>query len=148
VRGVESEAVLPFAAITDLLWPLHGYLAKLPAIQREALEVCLALSAGPPQGPLAACAGALDRCGAQLTSVAQIKATRPTSWNWANYGIVVMGLRPSRTVDTAAIGVHRGCGNDMYLSALLMAHRGVSASRSGAAQFVEWLRRTDEDNVP
>ena len=58
----------------------------------------------PPQGPLAACAGALDRCGAQLTSVAQIKAPRPTSWNWANYGIVVMGLRTSRTVDTAAIG--------------------------------------------
>lgn len=59
VRGIESEAVLPFVAITDLLWPMRKYLAKLPAIQREALEVCLALSAGPPRGPLAACAGAL-----------------------------------------------------------------------------------------
>ncbi len=58
-RGIESEAVLPFAAITDLLWPLREHFATLPAIQREALEVCLALSAGPPRGPLAACAGAL-----------------------------------------------------------------------------------------
>ena len=58
-RGIESEAVLPFAAITDLLWPLQAHFAALPAIQREALEVCLALSAGPPRGPLAACAGAL-----------------------------------------------------------------------------------------
>jgi DNA-binding CsgD family transcriptional regulator/tetratricopeptide (TPR) repeat protein len=59
-RGIESEAVLPFAAITDLLWPLQEHFATLPAIQREALEVCLALSAGPPRGPLAACAGALS----------------------------------------------------------------------------------------
>jgi AAA ATPase domain len=49
----------PSAAITDLLWPLQEHLATLPAIQREALEVCLALSAGPPRGPLAACARAL-----------------------------------------------------------------------------------------
>jgi hypothetical protein len=57
--GMESEAVLPFAAITDLLWPLQTHFATLPAILREALEVRLALSAGPPRGPLAACAGAL-----------------------------------------------------------------------------------------
>jgi DNA-binding CsgD family transcriptional regulator len=59
VRGIESEAVLPFAAITDLLVPLQAHFATLPAFQREALEVCLALSAGSPHGPLAACAGAL-----------------------------------------------------------------------------------------
>jgi tetratricopeptide (TPR) repeat protein len=58
-RGIESEAVLPFAGITDLFWPLQEHFATLPAIQREALEVCLALSAGPPRGPLAACVGAL-----------------------------------------------------------------------------------------
>ncbi len=59
LRGIESEAVLPFAAITNLLWPLQEHLATLPAIQREALEVCLALSDGPSHGPLAACAGTL-----------------------------------------------------------------------------------------
>jgi DNA-binding CsgD family transcriptional regulator len=58
-RGIEAEAVLPYAAITDLLCPLQEHFLTLPAIQREALEVCLALSAGPPRGPLAACAGAL-----------------------------------------------------------------------------------------
>jgi DNA-binding CsgD family transcriptional regulator len=58
-RGIESEAILPFAGITDLLLPVQAHLATLPAIQREALEVCLALSARPPRGPLAACAGAL-----------------------------------------------------------------------------------------
>jgi hypothetical protein len=30
LHGIESEAVLPFAAITDLLLPLRKYLAKLP----------------------------------------------------------------------------------------------------------------------
>ncbi len=59
LRGIESEAELPFAAITDLLWPLQEHLTALPAIQREALKVRLALSAGPPHGPLAACAGTL-----------------------------------------------------------------------------------------
>jgi DNA-binding CsgD family transcriptional regulator len=59
-RGIESEAVLPYAAVTDLLLPLQEHFATLPAIQRDALEVCLALSAGPPRGPLAACAGALS----------------------------------------------------------------------------------------
>jgi DNA-binding CsgD family transcriptional regulator len=59
LRGIESEAVLPFAAITDLLWPLREHLATLPALQREALEVCLALSTGPPHGALAVCAGTL-----------------------------------------------------------------------------------------
>jgi hypothetical protein len=41
------------------LWPLQEHLATLPAIQRDALEVCLALSGGPAHGPLAACAGTL-----------------------------------------------------------------------------------------
>jgi tetratricopeptide (TPR) repeat protein len=59
LRGIESEAELPFAAITDLLWPLQEHLTALPAIQREALKVRLALSAGAPHGPLAACAGTL-----------------------------------------------------------------------------------------
>jgi DNA-binding CsgD family transcriptional regulator len=59
LHGIESEAVLPFAAITDLLWPMQEHLATLPTIQRQALETCLALSPGPPHGPLAACAGTL-----------------------------------------------------------------------------------------
>jgi hypothetical protein len=48
-RGIEYEAVLPFAAITDLAGPLQEYSATFPPIQREALEVYLALSAGTPR---------------------------------------------------------------------------------------------------
>jgi tetratricopeptide (TPR) repeat protein len=59
LRGVEPEAVLPFAAIADLLLPLRDHMGRLPATQRQALEVCLALRPGPAHGPLAACAGAL-----------------------------------------------------------------------------------------
>jgi DNA-binding CsgD family transcriptional regulator/tetratricopeptide (TPR) repeat protein len=58
-RGEESEAVLAFAALADLLLPLREKFGELPQAQRQALEVCLALSSGPAAGPLAACAGAL-----------------------------------------------------------------------------------------
>jgi DNA-binding CsgD family transcriptional regulator len=59
VRGEESEAVLAFATLADLMRPLQEKFAELPQIQRQALEVCLALSSAPAVGPLAACAGAL-----------------------------------------------------------------------------------------
>ena len=58
-RGEESEAVLAFAILADLLRPLQEKFAELPQTQRQALEVCLALSSGPAAGPLAVCAGAL-----------------------------------------------------------------------------------------
>jgi DNA-binding CsgD family transcriptional regulator len=59
-HGEESEAVLAFATLADLLRPLQANFAELPQAQRQALEVCLALSSGPAAGPLAACAGALE----------------------------------------------------------------------------------------
>lgn len=58
-RGVESEAVLPFAAAADLLMPLREFFPQLPAAQREALEVSLALRDGPGAGPLATCLATL-----------------------------------------------------------------------------------------
>ncbi|MGH3910169.1 MAG: AAA family ATPase, partial [Pseudonocardiaceae bacterium] len=42
-RGVESEAVLPFAVVSDLLVPLQGLFDQLPDVQRDALEISLAL---------------------------------------------------------------------------------------------------------
>src|SRR6266542_1348999 len=45
-QGIESEAELPFAALSDLLRPLVGRLADIPAPQAAALEAALAL--GPP----------------------------------------------------------------------------------------------------
>src|SRR5690348_13369152 len=59
VRGVESEAVLPFAAAADLLTPFHPLFGNIPCAQRQALEIALALADGPPPSPLAAYAGAL-----------------------------------------------------------------------------------------
>ena len=59
VRGTESEAVLPFAVIADLLLPMRELFGEVPPPQQLALEVCLALVPGPVPGVLAACAGAL-----------------------------------------------------------------------------------------
>ena len=59
VRGVESEAVLPFAAAADLLTPFRSWFDNIPDAQRQALEIALTLADGPPPSPLAACAGAL-----------------------------------------------------------------------------------------
>jgi DNA-binding NarL/FixJ family response regulator len=62
--GVESEGSIPFAALADVLLPLSDHYADLPPVQREALEVRLALSEGAAGGPLAACAGALGTLSA------------------------------------------------------------------------------------
>ena len=59
VRGQESEAILAFATVADLLLPLREKFADLPQAQRKALEICLSLSGGRAGGPLAGCAGAL-----------------------------------------------------------------------------------------
>jgi DNA-binding CsgD family transcriptional regulator len=46
--GTESEAELPFAALDQLLRPLHDYLAQIPVAQARALEGALALGAPSP----------------------------------------------------------------------------------------------------
>ena len=62
--GLEAELSIPFGAVADLLRPVLGGLDQLPRAQRTALAVSLALEAGPPAGPLAACTGALNLLGA------------------------------------------------------------------------------------
>ena len=59
VSGTESEIVLPFAAIADLLRPLLGHVDQLCEAQRSALRVALALENGPTPSPLAVCAAVL-----------------------------------------------------------------------------------------
>ncbi|MEU7202236.1 AAA family ATPase [Streptomyces sp. NPDC045470] len=59
-RGIESETVLPFAALADLLLPFGSEFRELPGVQRAALESCLALSGEPLTNPYAACMGALN----------------------------------------------------------------------------------------
>jgi len=60
VRGIESEATLPYSTLADLLLPLHGHLESVPETQRAQLEVCLALAPATATGPLAVCTGALN----------------------------------------------------------------------------------------
>jgi predicted ATPase len=45
-QGVESESELPFAGLSDLLWPLLDHLDSLPGPQATALRGALAI--GPP----------------------------------------------------------------------------------------------------
>jgi len=47
VVGVESEMELAFAAVHQLCGPMLGRLERLPAPQRQALEIVFGLSAGP-----------------------------------------------------------------------------------------------------
>ncbi|MCU1502178.1 MAG: hypothetical protein JWM12_1532, partial [Ilumatobacteraceae bacterium] len=44
--GVESEMELPFAALHQLCAPVHDFIDRLPAPQREALEITFGLGAG------------------------------------------------------------------------------------------------------
>src|SRR5215207_3292811 len=59
-QGVESEAVLPFATLADVLLPLREHFRDLPRVQREALEACLALSGRASTNPYAVCVGAMN----------------------------------------------------------------------------------------
>jgi DNA-binding CsgD family transcriptional regulator len=59
VRGVESEAVLPYATLADLLIPLRRHFPGLPPVQRDELEGALALSDRDASHPYAVCAAAL-----------------------------------------------------------------------------------------
>lgn len=58
-RGVESEAVLPYAVLADVLLPLRHHFGELPPAQRRAVEGCLALTDVAEPNPYAVCAGAL-----------------------------------------------------------------------------------------
>ncbi|MFG2372193.1 AAA family ATPase [Streptomyces sp. NPDC048504] len=57
--GVESEAVLPYAVLADVLLPLRRHFGELPSAQRSAVEGCLALTDVAESNPYAVCAGAL-----------------------------------------------------------------------------------------
>ncbi len=46
--GMESEMELAFASLHQLCWPLLDRLDRLPAPQREALEIVFGMSAGSP----------------------------------------------------------------------------------------------------
>ena len=57
-RGVEGESELPFAGLADVVRPLLGRLADLPAPQRDALAGALALAPPSAGDRFAVCAAA------------------------------------------------------------------------------------------
>lgn len=59
-RGVETEAELPFSALSELLEPLLPHLDRLPPPQAAALESALALGPPLPGDAFAVAAGALN----------------------------------------------------------------------------------------
>lgn len=80
LRGVESESVLPFAALADLLAPFRAGLADLPQTQSSALEGCLALAVGPPPNPLAVCAGTLNVLAAAADAAPVVVLVDDVQW--------------------------------------------------------------------
>ncbi|MDQ1026387.1 DNA-binding CsgD family transcriptional regulator [Streptomyces umbrinus] len=78
--GVESESVLPFAALADLMTPFRVGLADLPEAQRSALDVCLALAAGPPPNSLAVCAGTLNVLAAAADATPLVVLVDDLQW--------------------------------------------------------------------
>ena len=59
-EGVESEMELAYASLQQLCAPLLGGLARLPAPQREALEIVFGLSAGAAPDPFLVGLGVLN----------------------------------------------------------------------------------------
>jgi DNA-binding CsgD family transcriptional regulator len=59
-RGIESEVVLPYAPVADLLLPLRDRFDELPRPQRRAIEVCVGISADALDNQYVACAAVLS----------------------------------------------------------------------------------------
>src|SRR4051812_27742464 len=60
VRGIESEAQIPFASLLELLRPMLGLLGRIPQPQAVALEGALALRPGAGQERFAVGAATLS----------------------------------------------------------------------------------------
>ncbi|SHN47242.1 helix-turn-helix transcriptional regulator [Cryptosporangium aurantiacum] len=60
LRGTESAAPLPFAALGELLFPFRHHRALLPRVQRASLEAALAWGEPRAVSPYAVCMAALN----------------------------------------------------------------------------------------
>lgn len=145
VRGCEAESGLPFAAASEMLVGLGEYFGKLPAAQRRALEVALALAEGPASGALAVYSGALGVLGAAgeheplLVLVDDLQWVDPESRRLLLYVgrrlnrervALVMALReePGTTADVPDLPVLRLHGLDVADCRRLARSRGLTAT--------------------
>ncbi|MFD6530982.1 AAA family ATPase [Streptomyces sp. NPDC060184] len=114
--GVEFEADVGYAALNQILFPLHGVLDRLPSSSREALNVALGFSAGPAPERLLVCNAVL----------ALLRAA-------AEEGPVLLVVDDLPWVDRASAAVfglvaRRLSGGDV---------RFLAASRTGVASFFD-----------
>jgi DNA-binding CsgD family transcriptional regulator len=71
-RGIESEAVIPFAGLFDLFAPLGSQIEELPAVQATALKGALALGPSEEGDPLTIAAATLNLLGGGTPTLAVI----------------------------------------------------------------------------
>lgn len=140
IHGVESEVVLPFAAAADLLLPLGAHFDRLPDVQREALEICLALRPGAAGSPLAACAatlGVLASAGEQqplLVLVDDFQWVDPPSQQILLF--VARRLATERVVIVFAVREQPGIDRvPLNLPTLVLAGLSVAESRALAVEL-------------
>jgi len=107
--GRESESDLPFVALTDLLRPLEGRLASLPAPQGRALRTALALSDAAAGDRLAVNVAALRLLGDHAADEPLLILIDDYQWlDTATRGVVDFLARRSATVGVGVVIGSRG----------------------------------------
>ena len=105
--GVQTEAELPFAALSGLLAPVLDGLVELPAPQADAMGAALALGPPSPGDRLAVCVATLGllqiaaRTRPVLVVVDDVQITDTTFRAGATTNIE-LPASPSRTIDSPA----------------------------------------------
>ncbi|HLH46500.1 MAG TPA: AAA family ATPase, partial [Acidimicrobiales bacterium] len=79
-RGVQSEAQVPFAGLSELLRPTLGSLADIPSAQATALEAALALIPGRPEDRFAVGAATLSLLAARAEAAPLFVVVDDVQW--------------------------------------------------------------------
>jgi predicted ATPase len=78
--GVQSEAHLPFAGLHQLLRPVRGRAAELPAVQRAALDAAFGLTSGVAPEHYRIAMAALDLVSEVATDAALLLVVEDAQW--------------------------------------------------------------------
>jgi DNA-binding CsgD family transcriptional regulator len=78
--GVQSEAHLPFAGLHQLLRPVRGRAADLPAVQRAALDAAFGLTPGVAPEPYRIAMAALDLVSEVATDAPLLLVAEDAQW--------------------------------------------------------------------
>ena len=113
LRGAESEAALPFAAVAELLLPMAEFFDCLPPVQRHALESSLALRGGRPGSELAVCAAAWGVVVAATRAGPALLLVDDLQWvDSASRQVLLFLARRFTTAQGAVLFAHRDLPGD------------------------------------